>query len=209
MLPLHYVGPKPIISHHGVFFKPGKEDKYVYLKTAVYLLLSIDKHADEKYSGSIHDNMSDREIIQVLQAYEPKLEEHILEEEHRYEAHIESMKKQAYAHPLTDEERKAWLNNIKLMRPYLLQREINKLYYIHCIKAIQNIIHDEHLQEIDINFSFKNWHILSSIAGNLEYGVKSVHTAIKVVPDPKGTLVAKLLINPPDKLLTSPPPLTG
>ena len=209
MLPLHYVGPKPIINQHGVFFKPGKEDKYVYLKTAVYLLLSIDDHSDEKYSGSIREDLSDQEVIKILQAYEPKLEEHILEEERRYEEHIEEMKAHARAHPLTEDEREAWLNNIEIMRPYMLQREINKLYYIHCIRAIQHIIHDRHLQEIDIDFSFKHWHVLSSIAGNLEYGVKSVSTAIKVVPDTNGTLIAKLLINPAQSLLKSTAPSIG
>ncbi len=197
MLTLHYVGPKPIINQHGVFFKPGKEDKYIYLRTAVYLLLSIDKDAKKKFRGTPTETLSDPEILEVLKAYEPDLEQHILEEERRYEEHIEAMKEQARTHPLTEDERTAWLNNIEIMRPYLLQREINKLYYIHCIKAIQNIIHDEHLTEIDVNFSFANWHVLSSIAGNLEYGVKSVRTLIQVVPDREGNLITKLLINPP------------
>jgi len=197
MLSLHYVGPKPIINQHGVFFKPGKEDKYIYLKTAVYLLLSIDDKASEKFHGRPREDLSDEEILSILKAYEPDLEQHILEEERRYEKHIEEMKEQARSHPLTEDERIAWLNNIEIMRPYLLQREINKLYYIHCIKAIQNIIHDEHLVEIDVTFSFANWHVLSSIAGNLEYGVKSVRTLIQVVPDRTGNLITKLLINPP------------
>ncbi len=204
MFHLHYTGSKPIISQHGIFFKEGKEDKYIYLKTAVYLLLSIDKEAYKKYQGTPSESLSDQEIMDILKAYEPNLETHILEEEKRYEAHIEEMKEQARSHPLTEDERLAWLNNIEIMRPYLIQREINKLYYIHCIKAIKTIIHDEQLKEIDINFSLKNWHILTSIAGNLEYGVKSVRTAIKVEPDKEGELIARLLINPPPEFLSTP-----
>jgi hypothetical protein len=82
------------------------------------------------------------------------------------------------------------------MKKYMIQREINKLYYIHIIKAIKKIIYQDNINEIDIDFSIRHWHILESIAGNLEYGVKSVHTAIKIVENKKGELVAKLLINP-------------
>ena len=203
MFQLHYTGSKPIISQHGIFFKERKEDKYIYLKTAVYLLLSIDKNYSDKYQGKPSEKLSDQEILEVLQAYEPDLEQHLLEEEHKYEALIEEMRSHAKSHPLTQDERTAWLNNIDIMRPYLIQREINKLYYTHCIIAIQEIIHKERLKEIDIDFSLKNWHILASIAGHLEHGIKSVHTVIKVEPDRDGELAAKLLINPPDELLSS------
>ena len=201
MFQLHPTGPKPIISQHGIFFKTGKKDKYIYLKTAVFLLLSIDKQHYEKYKGSPSETLSDAEILEVLQAYEPDLEQHLVAEEQRYEAHIEAIRQQVRSHPLTEDERLAWLNNIEIMYPYLIQREINKLTYIHCIKAIQEIIHKAQLKEIDISFSLKNWHILTSIAGHLEYGVKSVRTNIKTAMTKEGILIAKLLINPPGKSL--------
>ena len=197
MLRLHYVGPKVFISQHGISFKKGKEDKYIYLHTAVFLLLAIDKHRQNRYSRAPSETLSDQEVLEVLQAYEPDLEQHVAQEEQRYETHIEEMREQARSHPLTEDEHKAWLNNIEIMRPYLIQREINKLYYIHCIKAIQEVIHQERYREVDISFSLKNWHILTSIAGNLEYGVKSVRTAIKVAISKEGILIARLLINPP------------
>jgi len=196
MLKLHYAGPKPSISQHGIFFKGGKEDKYIYLKIAISILLSIDKESSKKYHGGAYDNIHDTEIPTILQGYEPDLEKHIIEEEVRYEKHIEEMIAQVETYALSEEDRSAWINNITLMRPYKIQREINKLYYIHCIKAIKEIIHRDHIKEIDVSFSLPSWHILESIAGNLEYGVKSVHTAIKVEPDKEGKLVTRLLINP-------------
>lgn len=196
MLTLHYAGPKPLISQHGIFFKEGKEDKYIYLKTAIYILLSIDKEGSKKYPGSDYGNISDTDIPIILQHYEPELEKHIEEEEARYEKHIDEMVAQVNSYILPKEDKDTWINNINIMRPYMIQREINKLYYIHCIKAIKEIIHQEHIKEIDIAFSLSSWHILASIAGNLEYGVKSVHTAIKVEPDKEGKLVTRLLINP-------------
>jgi len=199
MLRLHYVGPKVLISQHGIFFKKGKPDKYIYLHAAVYLLLTIDRHRQNRYSRAPSETLSDQEILEVLQAYEPHLDSHVQEEERRYEAHLERVREQVRSHPLSEEERRAWLNNIEIMRPYLIQREINKLYYIHCIKAIQKIIHQEEYREIDINFSLNHWHILTSIAGNLEYGVKSVRTEITLAINKEGILIARLLINPPSR----------
>ncbi len=196
MFKLHYAGPKPSISQHGIFFKGGKEDKYIYLKTAIAVLLSIDKARAKKYHGIDYRQIDDAEIPAILQTYEPDLDKHIAEEETRYEKHIDEMIDQVKTYTLSPEDRSTWINNIHIMRPYKVQREINKLYYIHCIKAIKEIIHRDHIKEIDIAFDLRSWHILESIAGNLEYGVKSVHTAIKVEPDREGNLITRLLINP-------------
>ena len=188
---LHYAGPKPIISQHGIFFKNGKEDKYVYLKTAVKILLSIDKNVSDPTI-----RLTDSNIPEILETYEPKLAHHIEEEERLYEEHIQKMIKDVEKHPLTAEEKAIWIKNIHIMRPYMIQREINKLYYIHTIKAIKEVIHRDRITEIDIDFDMKNWHILESIAGNLEYGVKSIPTLVAVEPNIDGVLMVKLLINP-------------
>jgi len=201
MLKLHYTGPKPIISQHGIFFKKSQEDKYVYLKVAIKILLSIDKQYKNSQKHLIYINsdneLKDRDILEILQTYELNLEEHIITEESRYEEHINSeIEKVQNNHSLNQEEQRVWINNINIMRKYMIQREINKLYYIHIIKAIKKIIYEDEIKEIDIDFSIQHWHILESIAGNLEYGVKSIHTAIKIVENSDGNLVTKLLINP-------------
>ena len=197
---LHYTGPKPVISQHGVFFKNGKEDKYIYLKLAVRVLLAIDKdyNKQDKYETYIkdHDNLTDEKVLEILKTYEPDLEKHVENEEKRYEKHIDTMIEEVKDTLLTDEEKSIWIKNINIMRPYMIQREINKLYYIHCIKAIKEIIHKDRISEIDIDFSLQHWHILESIAGNLEYGVKSIPTSIKVEPNKEGILMARLFINP-------------
>jgi len=40
---IKYVGPRPTISHRGINFKDGKEDKYVYLMIGIQILQAIDK----------------------------------------------------------------------------------------------------------------------------------------------------------------------
>ncbi len=201
MLKLNYTGPKPSISQHGIFFKKSQEDKYVYLKVAIKILLSIDKQYKNSQKHLIYINseneLKDENVLEILKSYEPKLEEHINSEEVNYEKHIdEEIEKVTNNHTLDQEEKRVWINNINIMRKYMIQREINKLYYIHIIKAIKKIIYEDNIKEIDIDFSIQHWHILESIAGNLEYGVKSIHTDIKIVENSDATLVAKLLINP-------------
>jgi len=198
-LKLQYAGPKPIISQHGIFFKNGKEDKYIYLKMAVNVLLAIDKdyNRQDKYETYIedHNNLTDEKLLEISAIYEPNLEEHVENEEKQYEKHIDIMIEEVKHTLLTEEEKSIWINNINIMRPYMIQREINKLYYIHCIKAIKEIIHKEGIKEIDIDFSLQHLHILESIAGNLEYGTKSIPTMIKINPNKDGRMMARLYIN--------------
>ena len=201
MLKLNYSGPKPIISQHGIFFKKSQEDKYVYLKVAIKILLSIDKQYKNSQKHLIYINseneLKDEDVLEILKSYELQLEEHINYEETNYEQHIdEEIEKVKNNHTLNIEEQRVWINNINIMRKYMIQREINKLYYIHTIKAIKQIIYEDKIDEIDIDFSIKHWHILESIAGNLEYGVKSIHTDIKIIKNKEGILITKLFINP-------------
>ncbi|SHO81681.1 hypothetical protein MNB_SV-15-1227 [hydrothermal vent metagenome] len=200
MLKLYYTGPKPIINQHGVFFRKSQIDKYIYLPIAIRILRTIDKEYKRDESHNIyvdnHDNYSDEEMLKTIQKYEPKLEEHVEAEERAYEKHIanmiEEVKNKSY---LKKEEMEVWLKNIEIMKPYLLQREINKLYYIHSIKHIKRLIHKDKISEIDIDFTIKDWHVLTSISGNLEQGANSLSTIIKVDTNLDGVAVVRLLIN--------------
>ena len=197
---LKYMGPKLEITKNGVFFKDGKEDKYVYLKTAAEILLSIDKvyKENENYKVLIqnHNNLSDEHIIQIIKEHETDLEKHIEDEELKYEKHIQNQIKDVQEKKLiTDEEKKVWINNINIMKNYMIQREINKLYYIHLIKAIKKIIKKNNIHEIDINFSLEHWHVLSTISGNLAYGRNSVSTSIKTEVNENNEFYMKMFIN--------------
>ena len=52
MMTIKYAGPRPTISHHGVEFKDGKEDKYVYLMIGIQILKAIDKNYEDHKSYS-------------------------------------------------------------------------------------------------------------------------------------------------------------
>jgi len=200
MLKLHYTGPKPTINEHGVYFKNGKIDKYLYLPISIRILKTIDEDYITDKSHSIyvdnHDNFTDKEMLETIKQYEPELEAHVEAEEMVYEKHVENIIEEVKnKHYLKEEERNTWLKNLEIMKPYLLQREINKLYYIHSIKHIKRLIHKHKISEIDIDFTLKDWHVLESISGNLEQGAKSVYTTIKVDTDSENISIVKLLIS--------------
>ena len=200
MLKIKYMGPKPQITENGVFFKDGKEDKYLYLKTAAQILLSLNKTVKKNDNLQVlvsnHEDLSDEDIINIIKRYEPKLEEHIQIEEKKYELHIQDEIKDVENHKvLNDEEKRVWINNINIMKEYMMQREINKLFYIHLIKAIKDIIKENSVHEIDIDFSLEHWHVLSTISGNLEYGTKSVSTTIKMEVNENKDFFMRMIIN--------------
>ncbi|SFV54926.1 hypothetical protein MNB_SV-14-1121 [hydrothermal vent metagenome] len=200
MLKLHYTGPKAIINQHGIFFRKAKIDKYLYLPIAIRILKTIDKKYMTQNSHKIYidnnDNYTDEEILKTIKEYEPKLEKHVETEEIAYKQHVANIiEKVKNKTSLTEEEKNIWLKNIEIMNPYLLQREINKLYYIHTIKHIKKLIYKYKISEIDIDFTLKNWHVLESISGNLEQGLKPISTTIKVDTNTYGISVVKLLIN--------------
>ena len=199
MLKLQYAGPRPRISHQGVFFDKGKEDKYIYLNTAISILQAIDKDysVQERHETFIQksDTLADEKILEILKQYDADLEVHVDREQKEYEKHIDEMIERVHHMPLSEEEKSIWITNIHTMRSYLLQRESNKLYYIHTIQAIKKIIRKKKIRVIEIDFTLNTWHILESIAGNLEYGSKSIPTMVKIDPNDEGKIMARLYIN--------------
>ena len=72
---IKYAGPRPQISHHGVSFKDGKEDKYVYLMIALQILRAIDKDYDEQKSYSYDtktQRLGNEEMLTILLSYDSK-----------------------------------------------------------------------------------------------------------------------------------------
>jgi hypothetical protein len=195
---IKYAGPRPEISHHGIQFKDGKEDKYVYLIIAVQILKAIDKDYEEKQSYSYDTNtkrFTDDELLEIMHSYEPNLNEEVIQEEVRYELHLqdEILHVQERA-DLKEIEKDIWINNLNIMQQYRIQRAVNKIYYLHCVKDIARIIKREKIKEIDTPFYEKYWHVLQTIQGALSEGRDSVGSDIKIETTDKG-MIAKMFIN--------------
>ena len=90
---LEYAGLKPVISEHGISFKDGKEDKFIYLSFAIDILNAIDHTYEEKkkYSHQLdHKNLSSNEIVNTLLTFHPDLEDTMNKEIESYMNHLDS-----------------------------------------------------------------------------------------------------------------------
>ena len=195
---IKYAGPRPTISHHGIEFKEGKEDKYVYLIIGIQILTAIDKDYDENKSYSYDldtKRVTDDEMISVMEKYEPNLDIEITSEADRYAEHIlEEIQKVKDNKILNSIEKEVWINNLDVMKEYRIQRAVNKIYYMHCINNIRNVIKREGIKEINTPFYEKYWHVLQTLQGVLEEGRDSVKTNLKVEPNDNSQMMAKLYI---------------
>lgn len=193
---IQYTGPRPHITHHGITFKDGKEDKYVYLTIATQILQAIDKDFGEQ-KHYIYDvktqRLKDEEILNTLMSYEQELEKDVQKEMDSY------AQKLAYEvdtiqnrENLSAEEKSAWINNLEIMREYRLQRAVNKICYMHTVGEIAKVINREKIKEIDTPFYEKFWHVLRTIEGVLATQKAPINSKVVIEKNDKNEMVAKL-----------------
>jgi hypothetical protein len=196
---IKYAGPRPEISQHGIQFKDGKEDKYVYLLIAMQILRAIDKDYEEHKSYSYRldtKRIPDNELLDMMIEYEPEIDEQVKSEQINYEKHLnEEYAQIEQRSDLKAIEKIAWLNNLNIMKEYKIQRAINKIYYIHSIKHISKVIKRERIKEIDTPFYEKYWHVLQTIQGKLSEGRDSIGSNLKIESNTMRGMIAKLFIN--------------
>ena len=168
---LQYAGLKPVICEHGVSFKNGKEDKFVYLPFTVDILKAIDHSYEQKkvYSHQLDSKtLSPNEILDIIIKFHPDLEKTMNNEIDSYKIHLDKEEAEvANRQTLSDIEKETYIANLKLMREYKIQRAKNKIFYFHYIETIVETILKHKIKEIDTPFNEKFWHILQSIEGKL------------------------------------------
>ena len=174
---IKYVGEKPTITQHGITFNHAKEDKYIYLKGAIHILHLIDP----KHEKEFDDNISDQEITNMLQEYEPDIEKKIPLEEASYKEKLKhELDNVEHNEHLKEIEKEVWKKNIKLMQPYRIQRSVNKIYYEHAIRAIKRIIEEEKISKIILPLDKTYFHLVNSIKNRLELGKKYHDSEVKM-----------------------------
>ena len=132
---LEYVGFKPFINEHGIFFKDGKEDKYVYLSYAIDILKAIDHTYENKkiYSHQLSEKrLNPNEILQILLKFHPDLENNMNIEIDSYLIHLDKEENDVKERTnLSEIEKETFLSNLKIMKNYKIQRAKNKIFYFH------------------------------------------------------------------------------
>lgn len=168
---LEYAGLKPVINEHGISFKDGKEDKFIYLPFAVDILNAIDHTYEQKkkYSHQLNTTtLSPNEILDVLLKFHPDLETVMNKEIESYTKHLDSEEEAVNNKTILSQiEKDTFIANLKLMRKYKTQRAKNKIFYFHCIETIVEVILKYKIKELDAPFNERFWHIFQTIEGNL------------------------------------------
>ena len=193
---LVYTGLKPVVNAHGISFKEGKEDKFIYLPFAVDILNAINHDYEQKrvYSHELNNkDFTPSEIMDTIMKFHPDLEETMKKEMDSYNTHLnneeESVKNRK---DLLDIEKDIFIQNLRLMRNYKIQRAKNKVFYFHYIETIVENIMKHKIKEINTPFNMKFWHILQSIEGKLSS--HRIGSSLKVLNE-NNSLKAVLSIN--------------
>ena len=182
MLKVKYIGSRVEISQHGIRYKKDKEDKYVYLMVALEILRDLDNDYEKQplYVHSFKSHpLDESELHTILQRYEKEVEEHVSNE---YEAYTQKMNHELDfvkgLSNLSDIEKEVWMKNIELMKPYRLQRAINKIYYEHCIDNMRSLIIHKKIKELITPFNKDFFHVINSLKGKLITGKPSLDTRV-------------------------------
>jgi len=153
MVKIKFVGPKPAVTDKGVRFDTSKPDKYIYLGAALQLAQAFD------IEGEAHDilyhaktsELSETQIMDLLQKYCPDLDNYVQEREAKAKEMVEDLRRHVEsATTLTEEARRAWLKNIDAMYDYYLQYVTNEAAYECVLNRIAEEIEKAKIKEIRV-----------------------------------------------------------
>ncbi|AXK48838.1 hypothetical protein CRU87_02000 [Aliarcobacter trophiarum LMG 25534] len=167
-----YIGFRPIISQHGITFKQGKDDKFIYFPYA-YGILNALNHDYTANNSRFSDNIKIEDtnidkLYKIVEKYFPNIDKAIEDKLKIYNKHLEEEKENIKLRPhLNDIEKNTYLSNLDLMRNYRVNRAKNKIFYYFVIATIAEVIKEKRIKEIDIPYNNKFWHVLNTLQGVL------------------------------------------
>lgn len=194
---LKYVGPKALYSAHGISFDNAKEDKFVYLSILAELIEALDHDYidDKRYVVDVGNTPLDQTILLELIRKRPSnLDEQIEYWIAKTTEEIDDDIKRAHDnHLLTSEEKEALTKNLEILRPYRIQRSINKSVYYAGVKLLASIIKQGAIQYIVTPMYPKFLHVLHSVQGTLRAIHPPVDSKIDIYEE-QGHLVVELKV---------------
>lgn len=194
---IKYIGPKAVISEHGVSFRDGKDDKYVYINGAIQIFKAINHEYQKnmKYNHDIDNTLySSNDILSTLKESIPEFEDVIHNELRGYKNYLQKQEDEVEAKQnLSKDEKVAFINNLKIMKPYREQRFLNKHVYEHVIQAITQRVVENKLHEIQTPFNERFWHILQTISGWLSSNY-NISSTLDTLHD-EDNIIIKLHVN--------------
>ncbi|MDD5212147.1 MAG: hypothetical protein PHV62_07010 [Sulfuricurvum sp.] len=194
---LKYVGPKALFSVSGISFDNSKEDKFIYLSILAELIEALDHEytSDQCYVVETGSKLLDENILlDIIRKRPSNLDEQIDYWAVKTTEDIDDDIKRAQSNPLLNqEERNVLKNNLEILRPYRMQRSINKSIYYAGITLLASIIKRDGIQYIVTPMYPKFLHVLHSVQGALRVIHPPVDSTIDIHED-QGHLVIQLKI---------------
>lgn len=196
---IQYAGPKVMISRRGLDFDNNKEDKYVYLNIAVQLLKAFD-HDHTPNQVYTYDTASQRLTDSELLAFVTKNFDDSdtflanAEKDSEWYVNHEHDQVERQRPLMSEEECKAWLKNINLMKNYVVQRHFNKRIYYAIINKLGVVLKEKNITEINAPMYQKFAHVLHSVQGVLKQGKPSIDSNVAIF-EKDGALTIQLTIN--------------
>ena len=173
---LEYTGPKEIISPHGIDFKSGKDDKYVYIYPAMQIHDAIhhEYRTGAIYSYDIEEKRpNNTELLNKILNLNSSIKNNCVSEINDYEKYLDKEIEDVKIHKEYNEiEKDVYKKNLIIMKKYRMQRETNKIIYNHLIEIIVDDIIIHKLKELNTPFNERYWHILQTIQGELSHHKK-------------------------------------
>ena len=192
---LKYIGPKAVISQHGISFREGKDDKYVYINQCIQIFNAINHEYQKNiiYSHHIENKeFSSDEIIKELIKKESNFEYIVNLALHKYKELLQSQENDVSNKiTLSKDEKLAFKNNLIIMKSYRTQRFINKTVYEYITQAIANKLVENKIKEIRSPFNERFWHILQTIQGNLSQNHK-VNSTLETTTNDEIIIILKI-----------------
>lgn len=168
---LKYTGPKEIISHHGVSFKKGKDDKYVYIYPSlqIYKAIHHDYEKDKVYTYNIKgERLTNDELLEKIISLRVNLEDFFKDKIEKLNIKLENEIDDVHLYAdCNKEELKVYESNLVIMKNYRLQRDTNKIVYNKLIEIIVDDIIENRIKEINAPFNERFWHIFQTLQGEL------------------------------------------
>jgi len=195
---LKYSGPKPIISHTGIDFDRNKEDKYVYLNVLAQLIKALDHDyiEDKSYVYEEKGRLNESEVFDILKEQCPNIKEVLDERFHNIEDEIEDNLLRAQENRLlSDEDKEVLINNIEMMREYMVQRSINKSVYYCAMQKLAEIVARGHIGYITMPMFEPFMHVLHSLQGTLLKEKAPIDTKLDVYQEDKKLFVKLQVVN--------------
>ncbi len=149
---LEYIGPKPSVDQHGVYFDKSEPDRYIFLVAILELLATLQKNFNHTIdlTQTAIKTIEHNQILSLVESYCHDIEAIIQKREKKTAELIEKLKADVQTNTnLDDDEKSAWLGNIDIMTEYYKQFVENELVFECLLEALAQLIYTKKIDQID------------------------------------------------------------